>query len=200
MKQTLKLGIGAAAFALAFAGAVIAYNTLGKQESVQNDNRIAESGSAESASNAENGQENPKAPDFSMLDQSGNNVTLSAMIGKPVVLNFWASWCPPCKSEMPEFDKVYAELGSEIQFMMVDLVDGRRETVEKGVQYIEEQGFSFPVYFDIRQEGAYAYGIRSIPTTLFIDRDGYIVTGVQGAINESTLRKGIALIKPVSNN
>jgi len=188
-QQTLKLGIGAAAFALAIACAVIAYNTLGKQAVSQNDSRIAESGSAE------NGQENPKAPDFSMIDQNGNNVTLSAMIGKPVVLNFWASWCPPCKSEMPEFDKVYAELGGEIQFMMVDLVDGRRETVEKGVQYIEEQGFSFPVYFDIRQEGAYAYGIRSIPTTLFIDWDGYIVTGVQGAINESTLRKGIALIQ-----
>jgi peroxiredoxin len=77
----------------------------------------------------------------------------------------------------------------------VDLVDGQRETKETGAQYIEEQGFSFPVYFDVEQEAASAYGILSIPTTLFIDKDGYIVTGVQGAIDAKTLRKGIDLIK-----
>lgn len=65
------------------------------------------------------------------------------------------------------------------------------------MQYIKNQGFSFPVYFDTKQDAAYAYGIMSIPTTLFIDKDGYIVTGTQGAIDAKTLKKGIDLIKHI---
>jgi len=134
-----------------------------------------------------------KAPDFTVLDAGGKEVRFSSMFGKPIVLNFWASWCPPCKSEMPEFNKVYKELGEKIQFIMVNLTDGQRETVAAGTKYISDQKFSFPVYFDTKQEAAYAYGIQSIPTTLFIDREGYIVTGAQGAILESMLRKGIGM-------
>ena len=189
MSSKLKLGMGVAGLVLLIGGAVIAYNTLTKQAEAEN---------AVMAENAEAAEtQRHKAPDFSMIDQDGNSVALSDIIarGKPVVLNFWASWCPPCKSEMPEFDKVHKELGGEIQFMMVDLTDGQRETVEKGTRYITEQGFSFPVYFDTKGEGSYTYGIRSIPTTLFIDKDGYMVTGVQGAINEATLRKGIGYLQ-----
>lgn len=138
-----------------------------------------------------------RALEFTMEDQEGNSIKLSRIIanGKPIVLNFWASWCPPCKEEMPDFDKVYKELGEEIQFVMVDMTDGQRETVEMGTQYVEEQGFSFPVYFDINQEGAMSYRIYSIPTTIFIDKDGYMITGAQGAIDEETLRKGIDMIR-----
>ena len=137
------------------------------------------------------------APDFAMSDWDGNDIKLSDIIanGKPIVLNFWASWCPPCKSEMPEFEKVFLELGDDVQFIMLDLTDGQRETVKDGVKYIEEQGFSFPVFFDTNQEGANTYGIRSIPTSLFIDKDGYLVAGAEGAINEEILRKAIDMIK-----
>ncbi|MCL2111057.1 MAG: TlpA family protein disulfide reductase [Clostridiales bacterium] len=138
----------------------------------------------------------PKALDFSMSDGDGNSVNLLDFEGKPVVLNFWASWCPPCKDEMPDFEKAYQELGEEVQFVMLNLTDGVRETREIGEQYIRDNGFTFPVYFDTNQEGSLTYAIRSIPTTLFIDKDGYIVTGVQGAINEAYLRRGIDLIKP----
>ncbi len=134
------------------------------------------------------------APDFTVYDNEGNKVQLSDMIGKPIVLNFWASWCPPCKSEMPEFNKVYEELGEDVHFMMVDAVDGSRETKEKGQAYVEKNGFSFPVYFDIDRNAVFQYGIRAFPTTLFIDKDGYVVTGVEGAIDEKTLRKGIELL------
>jgi thiol-disulfide isomerase/thioredoxin len=96
---------------------------------------------------------------------------------------------------MPEFDKAYKESGGEVLFIMLDLTDGQRETIQKGAQYVKEQGFSFPVYFDTAQEAAYTYGIRAIPTTLFIDKDGYIVTGTQGAINGQTLRRGIGMIR-----
>jgi thiol-disulfide isomerase/thioredoxin len=132
--------------------------------------------------------------DFTMQDAQGNTVALSDYIGKPIVLNFWASWCPPCKTEMPDFERVFLEMSGEVHFLMVNLPDGQRETVETAKAYITQEGFTFPVYFDTEQEGAFAYNIRSIPTTLFICREGFIVTGAQGAISESTLRKGIELI------
>ena len=137
-----------------------------------------------------------KAPDFTMTDWDGNNIKLSDIVagGKPIVLNFWASWCPPCKNEMPEFDEVYLEYGEEVQFIMLDLVDGQQETIKNGKRYIEEQGYAFPVYFDDLREGAYAYGVRAIPSTLFIDSEGYVVTAYQGMIDKATLLKGINLI------
>jgi len=137
-----------------------------------------------------------KAPDFTVVDANGEETKLSDMLGAPVVLNFWASWCPPCKSEMPEFDKVNGDLGDKVRFMMVDLTDGQRETMATGAKYISDQGYTFPVYFDTEQSAAYAYGIQAIPTTVFIDKDGYIVTVAQGAIDENTLRKGIEMIAP----
>ena len=135
------------------------------------------------------------APDFTVFDTDGNELKLSDMFGKPIVLNFWASWCPPCKSEMPHFDALYSEVGDQITFMMIDLVDGSRETVETGLAYITGENFTFPVFFDTNGEAGYTYGIRSIPTTYFIDKDGYIIAGVQGAIDEETLRTGIEMIR-----
>ena len=92
--------------------------------------------------------------DFTAVDLEGNEVSLSDYIGKPIVLNFWASWCPPCKSEMPDFDAVAKELDGEVVFLMVDMVDGMQETKDKGAQFIKEQGFSFPVLYDVNQEAA----------------------------------------------
>ena len=192
MNAKIKTLVGIAALALIIATAALIYNSRGKEAGLLNDLNPA-AGRMENAAASQDTK--TKAPDFTVSDGKGNSVKLSDMAGKPVVLNFWASWCPPCKIEMPDFNKIYKETGNEIQFMMVDLVDGQRETVETGARYVREQGFSFPVYFDTRQEGAYAYGIRSIPTTFFIDKDGYIVTGAQGAINEEILRRGIELIR-----
>lgn len=194
MNKTIKTILLFSAFALFLVIAAYAYNTLSKNVSPQTNMNIT-SDEAEEPQNSPNNEEKTKAPDFTVSDMDGNSVKLSDLIGKPIVLNFWASWCPPCKSEMPEFNQVYKELGKEVTFMMVDLVDGQRETKKTGTEYITEQGFSFPVYFDTTGEAANTYGIMSIPTTIFIDKDGYIVTEGQGAMDEKTLRKGIDLIK-----
>jgi len=192
MTKKQKLLLGIAGFVLVIAAAVIAYNVIAKRSGLQYDMLSLNKNTDDAAADKQ------MAPDFSMLDMDGNNLQLSDLIanGKPIVLNFWASWCPPCKSEMPEFNKVYLEMGDKVQFVMLDLVDGRQETIQSGTKYIRDNKFVFPVFFDTKQEGAYSYGIRSIPTTLFIDRDGYVVTGVQGAINEKTLRMGIEMIYP----
>ncbi len=129
------------------------------------------------------------AIDFSMQDIDGNSVSLSDYYGKPIVLNFWASWCGPCKGEMPEFNKVYLDLKDDVNFLMVDLVDGSRETIKKGSKFIEDNGYEFPVFFDVDQEGAYYYSVYAIPSTIIIDKDGNIVNYHQGAISESVLRK-----------
>ena len=136
------------------------------------------------------------APDFSVQDAEGNMVSLSDFQGKPVVLNFWASWCGPCKSEMPDFDEAYGELGDDIHFLMVNLTDGSRETLEAAQDYISQQGYTFPTYYDTELSAAIAYGVMSIPTTYFIDAEGYAIAQAMGAINSETLQTGIDMILP----
>ena len=134
------------------------------------------------------------APDFTVYNKEGNPVKLSDMKGTPVVLNFWASWCPPCKAEMPEFDEIAKEYAGKVAFMMVNLTDGVQETQEKAQAFIDSMGYTFPVYFDKDSEAAYKYGIQSIPTTIFIDANGNLIAGATGAIDGETLRYGISMI------
>ena len=135
------------------------------------------------------------APDFTVYDQEGNAVNLSDFIGKPTIVNFWASWCGPCKMEMPDFDEKYKELGEEINFVMVNMTDGGQETAEKAKAFVEESGYSFPVYYDMDMDAAMTYGVSSIPSTFFIDAEGHAIAWAQGMIDASTLQKGIDMLK-----
>ena len=137
-----------------------------------------------------------EAPDFTVENADGEEVKLSDYVGKPIVLNFWASWCSPCKSEMPDFNEAWEELGEEVHFLMVNMTDGSRETVDTAKEYVEEQGFSFPVFFDTQSQAAIAYGAYSLPTSYFIDAEGYVVARAVGAIDRDTLQKGLDLIYP----
>jgi len=141
------------------------------------------------------GEEGWVGADFTVTDAEGNPVRLSDLRGKPVVLNFWASWCPLCRQEMPEFDEAHRELGGEIQFMMVDLTDGARETMASAAAFVQEQGYSFPVYFDTQGQAAEACGIRSIPATYFIDSRGRVVSSRVGALSREDLRAGLESIR-----
>ena len=138
--------------------------------------------------------ETQAAPDFTVYDGDGNPVKLSDFVGKPVVLNFWASWCPPCKGEMPDFDGAYRELGENVAFVMVNMTDGRQETLETAKDFLAGQDFAFPVYFDTDQDAAVTYGVTSLPTTYFIDADGNLAAYAMGAIDRETLDLGVSYI------
>ena len=89
------------------------------------------------------------APDFTVYDGDGNAVHLSDYVGKPVVMNFWASWCGPCQMEMPDFQAKHEELGSEVQFLMINMTVGR-ETLDSAQKFIAEQGYTFVLRYRFR--------------------------------------------------
>lgn len=149
--------------------------------------RKPSSGSNDASSNA--------TPDFTVYNEQGEAVQLSDYVGKPVVVNFWATWCPNCVSEMEGFQRAYERYGYDVQFLMVNMIGGgeTRETVD---EYITRNGFTFPVFFDDDLSATYAYRLYAIPESLFIDADGNIQAMAAGPLNADSLEEGIQMILP----
>ena len=123
------------------------------------------------------------APNFTVTDREGNEVHFSDLTGKPMILNLWASWCPPCRAELPDFDAAYQTYGNQIDFMMIDLCDGRRETPATGGAFVDQQGYSFPVYFDTTGSAASVYQAYAIPMTIGVKENGEITAIYNGALS-----------------
>ena len=177
-------------------GASVMYNYLSKNVETDRLSVSEDTGKQENVEeeNSENDEQYSKAPDFTVYDSESKEYKLSEFEGKPVILNFWASWCGPCKSEMPDFEEAYKEYGENIHFLMVNLTDGYQETVNSAKRFIEDAGYTFPIYYDTKQNAARTYGVYSIPMTFFIDENGYVIAHGTGALDAKTLQTGIDYI------
>jgi len=127
------------------------------------------------------------AADFEVLNSAGYLIKLSDRFGKPIIINFWATWCGPCCMELPYFDKLSREYGDKIDFMMVNLTDGEEDTVDSVNDFMAENGYSFPLYYDVLFSAYNAYHIMSIPMTVAISADGNVIKTHIGTMSEDAV-------------
>ena len=130
------------------------------------------------------------APDFTLVDQYGETHTLSDYAGKTVFLNFWATWCGPCKSEMPDTQKLYESYGENSEDLVVLAVanpGGQDVSQEEIEQFLEDNGYTFPVLMDTTGMTLAYYGISAFPTTFMIDANGNVYGYVPGAMTASIM-------------
>ncbi len=139
------------------------------------------------------------APNFKLPTMSGEELELYENHGKPTVVNFWATWCPPCKHEMPYFQKLYKQYDNEINVIMVNQTAMERKEEDVGA-YLKTNKFTFPVVLDRLQNGTVVgidqYRLFSIPATFIVDENGKIVRQFMGAISEEQL---FSAVKEVTN-
>ena len=130
-----------------------------------------------------------QAKDFSVYNDKDEEVKLSSFNGKPIVINFWTTWCGYCKIEMKSFQELYNQYKDEVVFLMVNsTIEDDKTEVNK---YITAQGYTFPIYYDINGNAITTYRITGYPITMFINKDFQINRIHQGMINLETLQKNI---------
>jgi len=134
------------------------------------------------------------APDFQLQNLDGQTVSLGNLQGKPVLINFWATWCGPCRSEMPYIQEIY-EGWSEEELVVLAINIG--ESSSKAEEFMQSYNLSFTVLLDTRQDVAQRYNITGIPTTFFIDKDGIIQDKIIGAFqNKAQIENRLSKIMP----
>lgn len=128
-------------------------------------------------------------PDFALLTSANETIRLSDYRGQVVVLNFWASRCPPCRTEMPEFQELHTELAEsgEAVLLLLNQIDGRSETVESGTNYLANNKLTMTNLFDYGTVGTQIFGIPGLPTTVVIDSEGYLSSYVVGSTTKATV-------------
>ena len=192
------------AFAALIGGASILYQSLADQNPAQQ--QLATVPPQTTAPDATAGESAPdvtdddeiviSAIDFTVYDAEGKEVHLSDFYGQPIVLNFWASWCGPCRSEMPDFQQACTELEGKVQFLMINMTDGSRETLDTAKAFLADSGYTFPVFFDTDMDAAVKYSVYALPTTFFINAEGHLAAYAETALSADILQKGIDMIYP----
>ncbi|MGE7917529.1 peroxiredoxin family protein [Viridibacillus sp. NPDC093762] len=132
------------------------------------------------------------APDFELETLEGKKVKLSDFQGKKVILNFWASWCPPCKAEIPHMQKYYEKFAKEDNFEIVAVnLTSQNETVKYVKKFVKTYEMTFPVLLDTKGEQMRTYEIYTIPTTYFLDTKGIIQKKVIGPVDQESMRESV---------
>ena len=177
---------------LIISGLIMIYNGLDKRNTtIEN----------EATNKVEQSQEDGKikALDFTLYDQYGNTHTLSEYEGKTVFLNIWATWCPPCKQEMPYIEELYKEYNlNKEDVVILGLASpyfGKEGSKEDIKEFLNSNKYTFPVVFDENADLIYSYGIQAFPTTFVIDKEGYIGQYVPGGMTKEMMKTLIESVK-----
>ncbi len=134
------------------------------------------------------------APDFTLNSLDGKSYTLSELRGQAVILNLWATWCPPCRAEMPTLQKLYEEYRKE-GLLVLAINSTVQDTAAAIPAFVEQYGLTFPILLDENGAVSRAYQLRSLPSSYFIGRDGIIrEVVIGGPMSEALLRTRIETI------
>ena len=136
-------------------------------------------------------QKGNKAPDFELLNLNGNPVKLSNFAGKKVILNFWATWCPPCRAEMPHMEKFYEDHKRDVVVLAVNLTQTEKKQSDVK-DFVDDYGLTFPIAMDAKGDVSSTYQIFAYPTSYIIDSQGIIQEIFQGAINYDIMEKAVS--------
>lgn len=143
--------------------------------------------------NNQKNNEKTKALDFSLYDQYGKEHKLSDYKGKTIFLNFWATWCPPCKEEMPYIEQLYKEYNKnndDVIILGLTSPNLGNEVSQSDIEkFLKDENYTFPVMFDEDGSLTYQYGINSFPSTFVVDKEGYIKQYVPGAMDKETMKQ-----------
>jgi len=131
------------------------------------------------------------APDFTLDLLGGGEVTLSDLRGKPVVVNLWASWCPPCRAEMPAIEKVYQDY-QDLGLVILGVNTTNQDSEADAAAFVRDYELTFPIPLDRDGSVSMRYALRGLPTTFFIDREGIIRSVVVGGpMSEAVIRSKV---------
>lgn len=180
MKRSIIIWSIATILVLVAAYTMISYNSSSKQPPPSVNNGSGDSTAKDNASSES------FAIDFTLNDLDENPVKLSDFRGKKVLLNFWATWCPPCRAEMPDIEKLYKEYGDKDLVILAVNIGEDRKTVK---DFVEQNGYSFKILLDTKSEVANKYVVNAIPTSYFIDADGSISNHYIGAMSLQQMKE-----------
>lgn len=171
------------------------YNNLNSTSNLSNSNtpnNTSSDGTSEpqdsDKSDSSDNADDSKVPDFKVYDINNNPVNLSEFENQAIVINFWASWCPPCREEMDYFQEAYEAYSEKgVKFFMINSTDGERETVETASEYFKENDYTMDMYFDLDFDASQSYGVRSLPMTFFVKKDGTLANYHLGSLDKDSL-------------
>lgn len=182
MRDNIKILIYMVIFCIFMILSIVLYNNLSSKENIIEEDINSET------------QTRKKLKSFELSLEDDSKIDINSYVGTPMVINVWTSWCTYCHVEMSSFNEMYKKEKDNVKFIMINAT-GDRDTKEAAQRFINENNYEFDVYYDLNLEAITALGIYSYPTTIFVDKEGYIDTIKTGVITQEELEEKINELK-----